>query len=484
MWFGLYNALLCIIAFFAFPYYGAIMLLTGKYRKSLGPKFGLLPKGAALRIEGSPRIWVHAVSVGEVTAASPIVTSIRSSFPGAAIVLSTSTETGQEMAIKLVSAASAHIYYPLDIPRVVRKVVDWVQPDIFIPVETELWPNTISLLRKRGVPVVLMNGWISERSFRGYKKIRPFMARLLRKISLFCMQDSTYAERIVGLGADTDRVSVIGSFKFDTKPASDVPGWTTIFRGQKAEDRRQRTEDRGQRTEDRGQKTEDRRQNQGESPHASRVTHHESVIIAGSTHRPEEEIVLDAYERLLPDFPSLNLILAPRHPERFGEVEELLRKRGLRYLKRSELKGEGAGDHGPGVVAYGHTPLQHASRITHHGLVVLLDVIGELGAVYGAADIAVMGGSFIDHGGQNPLEPAFWGMPILCGPHMENFPFIGEFYDKGGALQVDEKSLAAGIGRLLSSPEEAASMGKVAKDLYEKSSGAVERAMELLAPYL
>ena len=169
MWSGLYNALLVAAAVFAVPFYGARMLLTGKYRKSFGPKFGLLNQETAARMTGVPRIWVHAVSVGEVTAAAPIVASLRSRFSGACIVLSTSTETGQGMARKLIPAASAHIYYPLDIPCVVRKVIAWVNPDIFIPVETELWPNFIRICRERGTKIVMANGRLSPRSFRRYR---------------------------------------------------------------------------------------------------------------------------------------------------------------------------------------------------------------------------------------------------------------------------------------------------------------------------
>ncbi|MFA5353807.1 MAG: 3-deoxy-D-manno-octulosonic acid transferase [Thermodesulfovibrionales bacterium] len=383
-------------------------------------------------------VWIHAVSVGETIAAVPLVKRLKERDSSLEVVLSTVTDTGQKVARERLGDLAQVIYMPFDLPGVIERLTRKINPSLFIIMETELWPNVIRILREKGVPVVLMNGRISERSFRGYSRIRFFMTPLLRRISLFCMQDRIYAERIRSLGADPASVRVIGSFKFDTIPSSPVPEWTELFKGKGPG-------------------------SGGQGP----------VIIAGSTHRPEEEIILDAFEKPRPEFPSLSLILAPRHPERFREVEEILQKRGLEYLKRSEIKG-----HGP-VGAYGHTPL-----LAPHGFVVLLDVIGELGAVYGAADIAVMGGSFIEHGGQNPLEPAFWGKPILCGPHMENFPFIGEFYEQGGAKQVDARSLSGAIRELLSSPDEAASMGITARALYEKNSGAVERAMELLERYL
>jgi 3-deoxy-D-manno-octulosonic-acid transferase len=267
--------------------------------------------------------------------------------------------------------------------------------------ETELWPNAIRILGRSGVPVLLMNGRISGRSFGGYKKLRFFIKDVMKNVSIFCMQNELYAERIKELGAEPDKIKAIGNFKFDTRPSSTVPEWTRIFRRQKTEDRRQAREK-------------------------------EFVIIAGSTHRTEEELIIDAYIKLRADFPQINLIIAPRHPERFREVEELIGKKGIKYLKRSDVTG-------------------HGSRVT--GVVILLDVIGELSSVYGACDVAIMGGSFIEHGGQNPLEPAYWGKAIVCGPHMENFPFIDDFYRGGGALKTDADNLYESLRSLLTSPE-------------------------------
>ena len=215
MWSGLYNALLVVAAVFVVPFYGARMLLTGKYRKSFGPKFGLLNQETASRIAGMPRIWVHAVSVGEVTAAAPIVASLRSRFSGACIVLSTSTETGQGMARKLIPAASAHIYYPLDIPCVVRKVIDWVNPDVFIPVETELWPNFIRICRERGTKIVMANGRLSPRSFRRYRATRFFWKKVLASLNAAGAISVTDAERLAAIGMPAERIHILGNAKFD-----------------------------------------------------------------------------------------------------------------------------------------------------------------------------------------------------------------------------------------------------------------------------
>ncbi len=209
------------------------------------------------------------------------------------------------------------------------------------------------------------------------------------------------------------------------------------------------------------------------------------VIIAGSTHETEEELVLNAYVRLKAHSPYLNLIIAPRHPARFKTVEELVKKKGLEYMKRSALRlAQGDNCHGkpvePGHPEPAEGCMANSSNHFDSGIVVILDVIGELSAVYGAADIAVLGGSFIEHGGQNPLEPAFWGKAIVCGPHMENFSFIGEFYSRGGAVMAEGPTLYNVLKDLLDAPEQMRNIGNIAKELYDKNAGATERAMELI----
>lgn len=367
----------------------------------------------------SSRIWIHAVSVGEVIASVPLVKKIKDRYPSAEIVVSTVTDTGQKVANERMGDIARIIYVPFDLPFMIRNTVKNIRPSLFIIMETELWPNIIRILSRLGVPVLLMNGRISEKSFSGYKKLRFFIKDVLKNMSLFCMQNELYANRIKALGAEHDKVRITGSFKFDTRPSSSAPEWTKILQG--------------------------------------------PVIIAGSTHRTEEDLIIDAYIKLKTDFPELNLIVAPRHPERFKEVEELVRKKRLEYVKRSDVTG-------------------HGSRVT--GVVILLDAIGELASAYGACDVAIMGGSFIEHGGQNPLEPAYWGKAIVCGPHMENFPFIDEFYKSGAALKADADSLHKSLKELLADHERMASMGKKARELYKKNAGAVEKAMGEIEKFL
>lgn len=382
-------------------------------------RLGVYGEGQGAKDERQKAIWVHAVSVGEVIAAVPLVKKIKERHSSIELVISTVTDTGQKVAAERMGSLARIVYVPFDLPFAVNRAFRRFTPSLCIIMETELWPAMIRAAGRRSMPVLLMNGRISAGSFNGYRKVRLFIRRVLGGISLFCVQNELYAERLRLLGAAPERIRVTGSFKFDTQPPSSPPEWTEQVSG--------------------------------------------PVLIAGSTHRTEEELILEAYAHLKAARPELTLIVAPRHPERFKEVEELIRTKGLNYVKRSELSGSEEGC---------------------SGLVILLDVIGELAALYGAADIAIMGGSFIEHGGQNPLEPAFWGKAIVCGPHMENFPFIEEFYRQGGAVRVEPSALSAVLGDLIASPLERGRMGACARELYEKNAGATERAMALLERYL
>lgn len=367
-------------------------------------------------------VWIHAVSVGEVIAAVPLIKKIKERHPAAEVIVSTVTDTGQKVAKERIGDIARIVYVLFDLPFTINSAFKKIKPSLFIIMETELWPNAIRVLSRSGVPVLLMNGRISEKSFGGYKKLRFFIKDVLKNVSILCMQNELYAERIKELGAEPDKIKTIGNFKFDTRPSSTVPEWTRALQG--------------------------------------------PVIIAGSTHRTEEDLIINAYIKLKPDFSQLGLIIAPRHPERFREVEELLKKKGLEYIKRSEIIDP-------------ITPALHYS-----GVIVILDVIGELSSVYSACDVAIMGGSFIEHGGQNPFEPAYWAKAIVCGPHMENFPFIEDFYKSGGAIKTDADNLYQALKDLLDSQEKILYMGRAAKELYEKNAGATERAMEIIEEYL
>ncbi len=367
-----------------------------------------------------PCLWIHAVSVGEVISSVSFIRKVRDAYPDAEIIISTVTDTGLKLAADRLSDVAQVVYVPFDIPVFIRNAINHFMPSLFIIMETELWPNTIREFKKREIPVILINGRISEKSFKGYQKLGFFIKDILKNIDKFCMQNELYADRIMKLGAIPESITVTGNFKFDTRPPAVMPEWTKLLHGR--------------------------------------------IIIAGSTHHPEEEIILNAHMNLKQDFPALTLILAPRHPERFKEVEVLVKKKALTYIKRSDLQ------------------THSASAI--ESVVVILDAMGELSSVYGACDIAIIGGSLIKHGGQNPLEPAYWAKGIVCGPSMENFPFMEEFYQKKAALMATEETLYESLKELLQTPEKISSMGKQAREIYDRNSGATERALDIVKRYL
>ncbi|MBA4372916.1 MAG: 3-deoxy-D-manno-octulosonic acid transferase [Thermodesulfovibrio sp.] len=383
----------------------------------LREKLGI--SGIDSRADNARPFWVHAVSVGEVTAAIPLVNALRASFPDTPVILSTMTDTGRGVALSKVPAGVSVVYMPFDFSCIMKRFMRRVSPLLFLIVETEIWPHAIRAAQRQGVPVIMVNGRISAKSFRGYAVISGFMKTVLDSVTLFLMQTEEDAERMRLLGAERSKVIVAGSFKFDSPDQQTIPSWAAALKG--------------------------------------------TVIVAGSTHAGEEELVIAAFRRNLAQFPSLKLVLAPRHPERFAEVEKVVRESGLPFFRRTQFReGEDIAD----------------------TCIIILDSIGELSVVYGAADIAVIGKSFLGHGGQNPLEPALWGKAILCGPHMENFPFIRDFYQEGAAFEVTAEGLAGKLGELLSNPSLAMESGKRARKLYAKNSGAVERSLAAIRKHM
>jgi 3-deoxy-D-manno-octulosonic-acid transferase len=419
-------SLLYAVALVALLPYEYFRRPKGLRKRWLRERFGLVTPPVP---GNSPVIWIHAVSVGEVISALPLMREMKRRYPSLPFVISTVTDTGQKVARERISDIAHPVYLPFDLALTLKTLIKRVKPRLFIVMETELWPNTFRILRSEGIPILVLNGRISDRSFKGYKKIRFFIKQVVKWVDMFCMQEEVYKERIKTLGADDNRIRVTGNFKFDTEPSDTMPGWSGSLRG--------------------------------------------PVIVAGSTHQGEEELIVSVFERLRNKHPELNLIVAPRHPERFQKVEDMLRAQGLPYLKRSEMNPQSADRERQGGNNQGLS-----------GIIVILDTIGELSSVYGMADIAVIGGSFASHGGHNPLEPAFRGRPVVCGPHMENFPFIHDFYEERAAIRTDAEGLYGVLNELLGSPEQRAAMGKKARVLYDKKAGAVHRAMAILERYL
>jgi 3-deoxy-D-manno-octulosonic-acid transferase len=372
--------------------------------------------------------WVHAVSVGEVTAAIPLLNILKTSCPDAPIILSTMTDTGRRVAESKAPRGVSVVYMPFDISCVMKRFMRRISPLLFLIVETELWPNAIRVAHHQGVPVIMVNGRISAKSFSGYTAISGFMKTVLSYGTLFLMQTEGDAERMRLMGADEKKVLVAGSFKFDSPDLQTIPSWAARLQG--------------------------------------------PIIVAGSTHAGEEVLLLSAFRSNLGQAPSLKLVLAPRHPERFAEVEALVKESGLPFIRRTELL---------------ETDGEDTVDLCRDIRILLLDSIGELSAVYGIADIAVIGKSFLEQGGQggqNPLEPAQWGKAILCGPHMENFPFIRDFYQEGAAFEVTAEGLAGKIRELLEAPSVAREAGEKARQIYARNSGAVERTVGMIGQYI
>ena len=426
----LYNLLSLLIALLAIPYYGLVMLLTGKYRKSLGAKMGFGPDPFGAIKEQSPRIWIHAVSVGEVTAAAPIVAALRKAMPEACLVVSTSTETGREMARNIISDATAMIYYPLDFWWVVRKVIRRIRPDIFVMTETELWPNFIHTCHRWGINVVMVNGRISPRSYRRYYGTRFFWRQTLREIDSMGMISTTDAERITAIGMSRERISVLGNAKYD--------GLAARVSDDLADEIRRRV----------------------------KIGPDEHVLVAGSTHEGEETVVLRVYGELLADNPDMKLIIVPRHIDRGRTVLELVRSSGYPdCLAMSEI---------------------NAGRVRRHERILVVDVIGELFKIYSLATVVFCGGSLVPRGGQNILEAAAWGKVVFYGPSMEDFrdeKMLLEGIGAGFPIGSGE-DLLRGIRAVMKDPDVLRRKGEAAKAAVAANRGAAEKYASLICETL
>jgi len=426
----LYNIILFIAVILLSPYYAVKVALTGKYRRSIGPKLGFVEESRFKAMKGQPRIWVHAVSVGEVTAAAPIVAALRERFPKGGIVVSTTTETGHLMAERLIPGAGALIYYPLDIPFVVKKMIRLVRPDIFVPVETELWPNFLAACRVSGVKVVMVNGRISPRSFRKYKLTRFFWKPVLEKVDQVGVISRTDRERIVAMGLPSEKVHIQGNAKYDGLAATvSVPLQQNIAS-------------------------------------RLRITPVEKVWVVGSTHEGEEKIILSVYRRLLETESDLKLILVPRHIERRERVIALIREAGFSdFITMREIND---------------------GKIRDRERIVLIDVIGELFKAYSLATVVYCGGSLVPRGGQNILEPAAWGKVVLYGPSMEDFQNEKALLEEAGAgiCVTGEEDLHTKLSALLKDMENLRFRGEKGREAVIANMGAAKRYAAMIGRHL
>jgi 3-deoxy-D-manno-octulosonic-acid transferase len=416
-----YSLLLACAALLSLPWWIIQMLRLGKYRSGLGERLGLVPPRLNSAQPGS--IWVHAVSVGEVLAVSQLIAELKRQYPDRQVFVSTTTATGQALARQ--RFGEHHVFFmPLDFGFAVRRYLNALKPRLIVIAETEFWPNLLHLAHKRQTSVAIVNARISDRSFPRYRRFKWFFGRVLSEVDLFLAQTAEDAQRLREIGAPTERVRVSGNLKFDIRPNAQ-PAFVSGLRAAIRKD----------------------------SP----------VIVCGSTAEGEEGPLLAAFKTVQQQFPAAVMVLAPRHPERFEKVAELISAEGFAPQRRSQWS----------------LPQPIRSGI------FLLDSVGELAAVYELADIAFVGGSLVPTGGHNILEPAQYGAAILVGPHTFNFREIVSLFEQGSAVKtVPAENLAAQFLSLLNHPNERQRMGRAAKDLFTKHAGATRRTLDALAPLL
>jgi 3-deoxy-D-manno-octulosonic-acid transferase len=421
----LLNLFYAALALAVSPWLIAQSIRTGKYRAGWAEKLlGSVP----VRSGRGPCVWLHAVSVGEVNVLQPLLEALRGRLPAATFYISATTKTGYELARKKYGADCVVCYCPLDFSWAVRRAMHRVRPDLFVLAELELWPNLIWAAQRSGARVAVVNGRLSENSARGYRRIRPLVERMLRPIDMIAVQTDAYAARFLELGADPNRVVVTGSLKFDG-----------------AESNRVNTRTR-------------------ELSELVALKDREIVFLAGSTQDPEERLALQAFLKLLPKFPRLRLVLVPRHPERFDEVAALLDRCGVPWTRRSQL----------------------TDQLTAGPLVLLVDAVGELGAWWGTAHIAFVGGSMGKRGGQNMIEPAAYGAAVSFGPQTRNFrDVVAQLLADDAAVVVENgEQMHAFVQRCLVDGQFMESIGERAQRVVERSRGATDMTAKLLIDQL
>jgi 3-deoxy-D-manno-octulosonic-acid transferase len=427
----LYDLILCLSALFLVPYYLLRGLRYGKTRRGIRERRARYTKAFLASLGDRPVIWIHAVSVGETRAAAPLLRALRRDYPRAFLLLSQVTETGRETA-RGVPEADGLIFFPFDLSWVVRRALRLIRPRLIVLVETELWPNFLHQAQAQKIPVVIVNGRISDRSFPRYRRAGSLLRPLLTSVSGFCMQTVQDGERIRLLGAPAERVEVTGNLKFDMA--------VDELEGARSERLRERFG----------------------------LPREGLLWVAGSTHQGEEEQVLAVFRRLQDAGLPISLVLVPRRPERAKSVGELLTAAKLPWRLRSSLPAET------------HPPPRAA------GEVLLVDTIGEMLLFYAMADLVFVGGSLLPLGGHNALEAALLRKPVLFGPYMQNFREIARLLLRAEAgLQVaDAEALFHGVQALLVDGARRRAMGERGYQLLEQHRGATERTMTVLSRHL
>jgi 3-deoxy-D-manno-octulosonic-acid transferase len=424
-----YNILFTVSLIFVAPYFLFRALFDGGFRRELMQRIGFLPDLSVKR-----PIWVHAASVGEVFCSIPLLKKIKEEFPYCEIVLTTMTRTGNEAAKTHVPDVDQVLFLPIDHPLFVGRVIRRIRPSLLLIAETELWPNLLRSCGKEKIPVILFNGRISKKTFRCYLLLKFFFERCLRNISLFLMQTEEDRRRIVEIGAPPEKTRVAGDLKFDQS-------FLTF-------------------TQEAINAMMNRLGLQGK----------ESILVAGSTHSGEEEILLSLFKDLRKINPSLILILAPRHLNRVEEVERILTRESISWIRKTSLSNQGLPD----------------QKTKGSPEVVLLDTMGELMGLYSLGTLVFIGGSLVPVGGHNPFEPLFFKKCVLFGPYMFNFLEVSKsLIEAGGAIQVKSREdLSLHLKRLLSNEGERMEMGEKGYQFLQRHRGATEKMFEEIRPFL
>ena len=419
----LYSALLAFTLFLLLPYWLWQMARSGKYRAGLSERFGRVPARLRPTAAGENCIWIHAVSVGEVLAIAGLVEGLRKRFPGWRVVVSTTTLAGQALARK--SFGEGDVFYlPLDLPFALRRYLRHLSPRMLVLAETEFWPNLLFETKRQGARIAVVNARISDRSLPRYRYFRRLLREPLAQVNLFLAQSAQDKARLLAIGAAAERTQVSGNLKFDISAAKESALVAEL---------------------------------------RAAVTSGAPVLVCGSTVAGEEEILIAAFQAIQRDYPAAVMVLAPRHPERFDAVAELLSASAISFRRRSRWLKD---------------PIP--------GGVFLLDTIGELAALYALADVAFVGGSLAPRGGHNILEPARFGKAIVVGPHTENFRDIITLFARVQALcqlteaQINEAELSATLLQLFHDPGRRAALGAAAEKVFRENAGATARTLDAL----